>query len=194
VLATLSTNTYIRSVVSILIDNNLLLRSYHVEDARDLFQAVNESRAHLRPWLIWVDSTTKQEHSLQFIQMSLQQQHSQEALALGIFYNRKIIGGIGMHHWDHVLEKAYLGYWISKEYEGQGIVNKCLERFIDFIFDKVGLNKLEIHFIPSNKRSACVAERLGFKVEGVLRDSYVVNGVFTDIVITGLLKKEWHDK
>lgn len=181
-------------MVSILIDDNLLLRSYHVEDARDLFHAVNESRAHLRPWLIWVDSTTKQEHSLQFIQMSLQQQHSQEALALGIFYNRKIIGGIGMHQWDHVLEKAQLGYWISKEYEGQGIINKCMERFIDFIFDKVGLNKLEIHFIPSNKRSAATAERLGFKVEGVLRDSYVVNGVFTDIIITGLLKKEWHDK
>jgi ribosomal-protein-serine acetyltransferase len=165
-----------------------------LEDAAELFRAVNESREHLRPWLVWVDSTTKQEHSLQFIQVSLQQQNNQEALALGIFHKRKIIGGIGMHEWDHVLEKAQLGYWVSKDFEGKGIITTCLERFIDFLFDKVGLNKLEIHFVPANNRSATIAERLGFKVEGVLRDSYVINGAFTDLVVTGLLKKEWHDR
>jgi ribosomal-protein-serine acetyltransferase len=180
-------------VVSILIDDNLLLRSYHVEDANDLFRAVNSSREHLRPWLLWVDATTKLEHSVQFIQMSLQQQHHQEALALGIFYNRNIIGGIGLHQWDHALEKAQLGYWISKEFEGKGIVTACLERFIDFVFDKVGLNKLEIHFVPGNKRSATIASKLGFKTEGIIRDSYIMNGAFTDLVVTGLLKKEWHD-
>lgn len=159
-----------------------------------MFRAVNESREHLRPWLVWVDSTTRQEHSLQFIQVSLQQQNNQEALALGIFHKRKIIGGIGMHEWDHVLEKAQLGYWVSKDFEGKGIISTCLERFIDFLFDKVGLNKLEIHFVPSNTRSATIAKRLGFKVEGVLRDSYVINGSFTDLVVTGLLKKEWLDR
>lgn len=181
-------------MVSILIDDNILLRSYQTDDAGDLFRTVNDSREHLRPWLIWVDATTKPEHSQQFIQTSLQQQHSQEALALGIFYDRKLVGGIGMHLWDHVLEKAQLGYWISKEFEGKGIVTKCLERFIDFLFDKVHLNKLEIHFIPNNKRSAAVATKLGFKTEGILRDSYIVNGTFTNLVITGLLKKEWHDR
>lgn len=181
-------------MVSILIDDNLLLRSYNPEDAPELFRAVNESRAHLRPWLVWVDATTKQEHSLQFIQVSMQQQHNQEALALGIFYKRKIIGGIGMHDWNHVLEKAQLGYWISKDFEGKGIITTCMERFIDFLFDKVGLNKLEIHFVVTNKRSAVIAEKLGFRTEGVLRDSYVMNGVFTDLVVTGLLKKEWYDR
>ncbi|MBN9483434.1 MAG: hypothetical protein BGO70_13210 [Bacteroidetes bacterium 43-93] len=178
-------------MVSILIDDSLLLRSYQLEDAAELFRSVNESRAHLRPWLVWVDATQKQEHSMQFIQQSLVQQHNQEALALGIFHNRKIIGGIGMHHWDHVLEKAQLGYWISKEFEGRGIIHRCMLRFIDFLFDKVNLNKIELHFIPANKRSAAVAERLGFKIEGIIRDSYVQNGRFTDLVVTGLLKAEW---
>ncbi|MBS1774478.1 MAG: GNAT family N-acetyltransferase [Bacteroidetes bacterium] len=178
-------------MVSILIDDNLLLRSYHVEDAQELFRAVEDSRQHLRPWLVWVDSTIRPEHSLQFIQQSLHQQHSQEALALGIFHNRKIIGGIGMHQWNHYLKKGQLGYWIAKEYEGKGIVHKCMVRFIDFLFDTAGLNKVEIRFIPTNTRSAALAERLGCKVEGVLRDSYIVNGGFTDLVVTGLLKSEW---
>lgn len=67
-------------MVSILIDDNLLLRSFTAEDAPALFRAVDESRAHLRPWLRWVDATTKQEHIMQFIQRTLQQLNNQEAL------------------------------------------------------------------------------------------------------------------
>lgn len=168
------------------------MRSYELEDANDLFIAVDSSRQHLRHWLDWVDKTTKPEHTLQFLQQAIQNQNSQEGLALGIFYKRHIIGGIGMHHWDHTLKKAQLGYWISKEFEGKGIIHECLLRFIDFLFNKVGLNKIEIHFIPENKRSAKVAERIGCKIEGVLRQSHLRNGKLEDIIITGLLKTEWH--
>jgi RimJ/RimL family protein N-acetyltransferase len=67
-----------------------------------------------------------------------------------------------------------------------------MQRFIPFLFDKVGLNKIEIHFIPANVRSAKIAERLGFKIEGIIRDSYVQHGQFTDLVVTGLLRSEWN--
>jgi ribosomal-protein-serine acetyltransferase len=178
-------------MVSILIGDDLLLRSYELEDAAELFRAINESRAHLRLWLEWVDDTTKQEHSLQFIQQSLQQLHNQEALALGIFHKRKIIGGIGMHHWDHRVKKVQIGYWISKEYEGKGIITKCTYRLIDFLFDKLGLNKVELHFVSNNKRSAAIADRLGCLIEGMNRQSSLLNGKLEDVVITGILKKEW---
>lgn len=177
-------------MVSLTIDNNLLLRTYEVGDAEELFEVINGDRRHLHPWLEWVDKTTKPEHSLQFIQQSLHQQNMQEALALGIFYDGKIIGGAGMHHWDLATKRAQIGYWISKEYEGKGIVTKCLIKFIDFLFDKIGLNKIEIHFLPANSRSAKVATRLGFKVEGVIRQSIMRNGLPEDMVVTGLLKSE----
>jgi len=178
-------------VVSILIDDELLLRSLQPGDAQELFSTVDASRDHLRPWFPWVDLTTKPEHSLQFIQQSLVQQHNQEAIALGIIYNRKLIGSMGMHNWDHNLKKAQLGYWIAKEYEHKGIIHTCLKGFIDFLFEKAGLNKVEIHFMVSNKRSAAVAERLNFKVEGIIRQNYLLHGAFHDIVVTGLLRSEW---
>lgn len=178
-------------MVSILIDNEMLLRSFQPDDAPELFRAVNESRQHLRPWFDWVDQTNKIEHSLHFIQKSLHELQYQESLALGIFYKSHIIGSIGVHHWDHTTKRAELGYWIAKKYEGKGILNKCLIRFIDFLFNKAALNKIEIRFMPSNSRSARVAERLGFKTEGLIRQSSIRNGKLEDIVITGLLKTEW---
>ncbi len=178
-------------MVSIKVDNNLELRTFSAEDAAALFEAINKNKSHLHPWLPWVNKTTKPEHSAEFIQLSADQQHNQEALALGIFYDGHIIGGTGMHHWDKETKNAHIGYWLSKEYEGKGIINKCLVKFIDFLFGKAGLNKIEIRYVPRNKRSANVAQRLGFRTEGILRQSVINNGLTEDLVVTGLLKSEW---
>lgn len=178
-------------MVSITVDENLLLRSYTADDADELFHVIDSSRKHLHPWLDWVDKTIKPEHTRQFIQRSVQQSNNQEGLALGIFYDGKIVGGVGMHNWEHEIRRAQIGYWLSKEFEGKGVMKKCLAKFIEFLFDKAGLNKIEIHFLPGNKKSASVANALGFKVEGVIRQCIVRNGMPQDKVIAGLLKSEW---
>jgi len=180
------------TLASIIIDNELLLRSYEVDDFQELYNAINNSRRHLAPWLNWVSKTTKPEHSLQFIRKSQDQMHDQEALALGIFFKDKVIGGIGMHEWDQATKKAQLGYWIATEYEGKGIILKSLIPFVDYLFEKTGLNKIEIHYVAANKRSAKVAARLGFIIEGIIRQSCLRNGIMEDIVITGLLRNEWN--
>lgn len=177
-------------MVSIIVDEHTRLRTYEAADAEELFTVINLSRRHLHNWLSWVDKTTKPEHTLQFIELAAQRQRNQEALALGIFYDDKIIGGVGMHNWDHDTKRAQVGYWICKEHEGKGIVTKSLLKFTEYLFHKVALNKIEIHFIPANKRSAKVAARLGFKTEGVIRQSTLRNGMPEDMVVTGLLKNE----
>jgi ribosomal-protein-serine acetyltransferase len=180
-------------MISIQVRKDLLLRTLYTEDARELFSVVNQHRQHLRPWLNWIDSNTTVEHTIQFIQLTLQQQENQEGFVLGIFQNDKIIGEVGMNNWNHTLKKAQIGYWLTADHEGKGILNECLCMFLDFLFDTVGLNKIEIHFIPQNQRSAKVAERLGCKVEGLLRQSYLRNGMLEDLVVAGLLRKEWKE-
>jgi ribosomal-protein-serine acetyltransferase len=177
--------------VELIIDEHLLLRTYKTEDAENLFHAVNNSRAHLRPWLDWVNKTTRPEHSLRFIQDSLHDIHTQQSMAMGIFHSGNLIGGIGMHKWDQDLKIAQAGYWLTKEYERKGIITQSLIKFIDYLFDHLGLNKIEIRFVVGNKRSAKVAERLNCKVEGIIRQSFMLNGKPEDLVITGLLRNEW---
>jgi len=178
-------------MVSILIDETILLRSYQPDDAAALFRVTDASRRHLRPWLGWVDNTTRQEHSLQFIQQSLLELNQQQSLSLGIFRHQQIIGGIGMYNWDQQLKKAQVGYWIAQDFEGQGIVTRCAGRFVDFLFDRLKLNKIELHYALTNKRSAAVCERLGAKTEGIIRTGCLVNGMPEDMVITGILRTEW---
>jgi len=178
-------------MVSLVVDEHLMLRTYTREDARELLLVVDKNRAHLRPWLTWVDTTTRPEHSLEFIERYSALLHNQEGIALGIFYDGHIVGGLGMDQWNHQLRKASIGYWIAKEYEGKGILSKCLTHFLNFSFEQLRLNKIEIHFIAANSRSATIAKRFGAKIEGVLRDSYLLNGKLEDLIIAGILISEW---
>lgn len=181
-------------MVTIPVSSDIVLRSYNTEDAEALFAAVNNSRKHLSPWLNWVSKTTKPEQSLEFIRNAQRDAHDQRGLALGIFYNNAVAGGIGMLQWDHDVKKAQVGYWIACEYEGKGIVSQSLLCFLQFLFEKLNLNKIELQYVAANKRSARVAERMGFKIEGVLRQSFIRNGIVEDLVITGLLKSEWKQR
>lgn len=178
-------------MATIKIDGQLELKTYEIDDFQALFDSINSSRQHLGQWLSWVAKTTRAEHSLEFIQQAQHQLHTQQALAMGIFLNGTIVGGVGMHDWSHDTKRAQIGYWICKEHEGKGLVTRSLQGLINYLFGITGLNKIEIHYVPANRRSALVAERLGFRLEGVIRQSTMRNGVAEDIVVTGLLKNEW---
>lgn len=172
----------------------LILRNYQEEDAPSLFAAVEENRAHLRPWLIWVDATQKEMHSLEYIRNARQEQYDQQSIAFGIFREDRLIGGLGMHQWDRRLRKAQLGYWLAQAETGKGIMTGCIGVLMNYLFDRLDLNKLELHYLPGNMKSAAVAQRLGFRVEGVLRDSFLMNGTLHDLVLAGLLKKEYRHR
>lgn len=174
------------------IDEHIVLRPYEVADFEELFAAVDRSRQHLGRWLPWVSATTRKEHSMEFIQKSMQELNDQESLVMGVFYDGAIIGGVGMHEWHHDTKRAQIGYWIDKEYEGRGVVTRCLQGFISYLFSVVGLNKIEIQYVVANKRSGAVAERLGFVIEGLIRQSALRNGIAEDVVVTGLLRQEWN--
>ena len=102
-----------------------------------------------------------------------------------------MIGGIGMHDWDHYLNRAQIGYWMVPALQGKGIMQECASRFISFLFEKLKLNKVEIHYLPANTRSAALAARLGAQVEGIIRHSVMVHGKPEDLVISGILRSEW---
>lgn len=178
-------------MVSILVDDDLLMRSWTAEDAPAHFLAVEENRAHLRPWLPWAERSTKPEHSAQYIQLTQALAAKGEAIHLGIFYAGRVIGGAGLHDCDARVRSASVGYWIAKDFESRGIMRQCLSRLVDFAFDSWGLQRLELRCAKGNVRSAALAQRLGFVQEGMLRRAYSRQGAAEDLLVMGLLREEW---
>lgn len=178
-------------MIQFTVSDELRMRTYLREDAGILFKAANDNRAYLRPWISWIDRVHNEADALELIQQGLIQLERQEALILAIFKNEELVGGMGMHAWNHDLKKAEIGYWLCEKETGKGMITLVAKVFLKYLFQEVALNKVELCHLPANTRSAAVASRLGFQVEGVLRESFLLHGRLQDIVLQGLLKREW---
>ena len=181
-----------RPLLRIKIDEDTDLRIYEERHAREVAELVDQNRAYLRQWLPWVDSSRTVEDSKAFIQNSLQQFARNEGFQLGVWYRGELAGGIGYHPIDWADRKAEIGYWLGEAFQGKGLMTKACSTLVTYAFDELGLYKVEIHCATENIRSCAIPKRLGFKQEGVLRDAEWLYDHFVDLVVFGMLAKEWH--
>lgn len=117
-----------------------------------------------------------------------------KGLGVGIWYKDDLAGGVRYHEIDWSNRMTELGYWISEGFEGKGLVTKTCRVLIDYAFNELGLNRIVISCSAENQKSRAIPERLGFKQEGILRQSELLQDRFVDMLIYGLLVKEWQDK
>ncbi|SIO46713.1 GNAT family N-acetyltransferase [Chitinophaga niabensis] len=173
------------------VNDTTLLRQLQPEHAPDLFLAVNTSRKALRKYLPWVDYNTTEEHSLRFIELMLRKASEQDAIAFGIWHGGHLCGVIDLHDWDHPLQKAEIGYWLTESFQGKGIVTNSCRTIISYAFAALRLNKVEIRFVLQNEKSAQIPIKLGFSKEGILRQSAKLHGHYVDMVVMGMLRRDW---
>lgn len=170
----------------------LEIRLFEERHAPAVFALVNQERAYLRRWLPWVDTTETADDTLAFIRSSLQHFAAGDGIASGIWYEDRFAGSIGMHNVSKLFRKAEIGYWVAESFQGKGIVTDCCRVLVGHMFGELDLNRAEIHCAVSNTRSAAVARRLGFQLEGTLREANLAAGRFHDMHVFGMLQKEWH--
>jgi ribosomal-protein-serine acetyltransferase len=99
---------------------------------------------------------------------------------------------IGLHDIDWVNRKTEIGYWISQEYQGLGIISRSCRALISYTFEHLKLHRLEIQCAKQNLASRRIPEKLGFQQEALLRESIFLHGEFSDLILYGLLASQWH--
>jgi ribosomal-protein-serine acetyltransferase len=178
--------------LTVLIDwdlgQGLRVRSMDPGDADALYALVEANRDRLRPWMPWEPSTTAPEVTRAFIEVA--RRSATDVEANGLWADAELAGTIGMSV-DTLANAGSLGYWIAREHEGRGLVSRAAERFLVFAFDELRLHRVEVHAAVANARSRSVAERLGMRQEGVLRDAERVHDGYHDMVVYGILEDEW---
>ncbi len=99
----------------------------------------------------------------------------------------------------------FKGLWYMPGYEigyriygprdrGKGFASEALELFVDFMFRSKQINRLEIEADVDNVGSKRIAEKCGFKVEGIKKQSSFLNGRYRDNVLLALVKEDYFNK
>ena len=103
--------------------------------------------------------------------------------------NGKLTGAIGLEI-EEQDQNAELGYWLGRNYWGQGICSEAAAEVVRFGFETLALHKIHAHHMTRNPASGRVLEKIGMKKEGLLRSHVRKWGVFEDIEIYGMLASD----
>lgn len=99
------------------------------------------------------------------------------------------IGCIGIS--KHARHKhGELGYWIGKDYWGQGYATEAARRMIQFAFDDLDLYRVYAFYFKRNPASARVMEKAGMQYEGTMRQHYERWGEYLDVGYYGILRAD----
>jgi len=169
------------------VDENISLSLLEDRQANALFELVDANREHLREFLGWLDLNNSSEDSLDFIKSEVDKRIRSEALTLTIHVNHELKGLLALNTIDHLNHNASIGYWISKDAQGQGIMTKSVKKLIELSFEKLRLHRLEVRCAVHNNKSQKISERLGFQKEGVLKEAISHYGHYFDAYIYALL-------
>ena len=168
----------------------VLIRPYRESDAQALMDAVSESREHIRPWLGFADAHQTLDESHDWI---IQQQAKfllREDMTLSLWERagNRMLGGIGLHIHDWKARSFEIGYWLRVSTTGHGYVTEAVKLLTDYLFTQLDANRVEIRCDARNTASAAVAQRLGFVLEGRLRNQGVdTSGGLRDLLVFALV-------
>jgi [ribosomal protein S5]-alanine N-acetyltransferase len=90
--------------------------------------------------------------------------------------------------------QAELSFWLAVEMWGQGYMSEALKPMLRFGFEDLDLNRLYAYHMTRNPGSGKVLQRNGFVQEGLLRQRVRKWGVFEDVKLWAILRRDWHSE
>tara|TARA_Y100000768_G_scaffold41700_1_gene27340 strand:- start:2139 stop:2738 length:600 start_codon:yes stop_codon:yes gene_type:complete len=181
----------IRPSPLLVVDDQLSLSILSLSDAREIFKLVDENRIYLRKTLPWLDEVNSLDEQISYISHCISDYELYKGIMYSISSDGDIIGTIGLNSIDYENRSCGVGYWVSEEFAGKGIATRCCSRLIDHCFNDLNLHRFVLEAAIENIASCRVAEKLGLRLEGVIKDREWLYDRFLDANLYAVTKPEW---
>ena len=173
------------------LDDDRWLRLPEESDADELYELTAANRETLAEWMPWAAGATLVT-TREFIRLRRLGFARNGGFSPVIIERDRIVGSIGFPVVDRDQRSCEIGYWLGRSAQGRGTATLAVRALIDHAFGAWKLHRVVIHAGVGNARSRAVAERLGFTLEGVLRQAErYPDGRYIDLAVYGLLVSEW---
>jgi [ribosomal protein S5]-alanine N-acetyltransferase len=108
--------------------------------------------------------------------------------------DRSFCGVIEIRDIEREHSQAELSFWLAVDMWGQGYMSEILEPTLRFGFEDLDLNRLYAYHMTRNPGSGKVLQKNGFVREGLLRQRVRKWGVFEDVNLWAILRRDWHSE
>ena len=105
--------------------------------------------------------------------------------AIGIFQVRELEPGFGTAEW---------GFAIGSPFWGTGVFQDGAELVLEFVFETLGVHRLEARAAVKNGRGNGALLKIGAVQEGLLRKSFLKDGQYLDQALYAIVEDDWRDR
>lgn len=149
----------------------LIIRAPKVGDTVDVWTAIRDSHETLAQWMPWAQEVPQLASTEENIRQAVADFITRKDLRLLIFLKEtgEFVGSSGLHRINWAIPKFEIGYWLDQSMEGKGYMTEAVAAITSFAFRELGARRIEIRCDEENSKSRSVAERVGYELEGVLR-------------------------
>lgn len=176
------------------VDEEIVIEIMQQHHKDELYALIDTNRDYLRKWLLWVDKRKSAEDLEPIIPIWIRNYADNNGFDAGIRYNGNLVGMIGLHYIDWKNKCTSIGYFLSENAQGKGIISRSVSSLLDYIFYQMNLNRVQIQCAVNNVKSKAIPEKLGFSTEGITRDGQWLYDHYEDLVTYSLLAADWQQK
>jgi ribosomal-protein-alanine N-acetyltransferase len=170
------------------------LRYPRVPDYLQWSRLRGESREFLTPWEpVWATDELSKGAFRRRLKRYQRETRLDTAYAFFVFraIDDVLLGGCTLSNVRRgVTQCCALGYWIGERFAGQGHMYDAVRALVPFIFNTLGLHRIEAACLPANEPSKNLLAKIGFRQEGVAVRYLQINGDWRDHVLFALLAEE----
>ncbi|BCB03604.1 GNAT family N-acetyltransferase [Bacillus sp. KH172YL63] len=182
-------NPVLLDIPEIIETERLVLRMPKPGDGTVVNGAIKASINELRPWLGFV----QEEPSVEDTETNTVEAHANFLTRASLRYlifkkgTNEFIGSTGFHNIDWNVPKFEVGYWIDTRMGGHGYMVEAVGKLTEFALSELKGKRVEIRCESTNMKSRAIPEKLGYELEGILRneDLSVDNERLTDTCVYG---------
>ncbi|KGP73420.1 GNAT family N-acetyltransferase [Pontibacillus yanchengensis] len=172
-------NPILKDIPTELETDRLKLRMPNPGDGQVVNEAIRASLQELQPWMGFANPAPTVEDT----EVNTREAHikflKREHLRYLVFLKEtgEFVASTGFHHIDWNVPKLEIGYWIHSKMSGNGYITEAVGKLTEFALNDLGCRRVAILCDYENMKSRAVPERLGYTLEGVLRnDDLSVDG------------------
>ena len=129
------------------------------------------------------------EEEKRFLRLNREKRKNKTEYNFSIIYKDKMVGGIGAKLDQHRKHIGEIGYFIDHDYWFKGIASGAVKLIEEFSFNRLQLTRIEIVTLKKNKASQRVAEKCGYRKEGIQRGKLILAGKYLDAYLYAKTKE-----
>jgi len=185
------------SLTTRLVTPRLVLRPPRTGDVTDIRRLLRANHEHLKPWNpappAGEDPSSITEVSKSVLRQRRDWKHGASFVFMLALRDRpeRLIGKIALNGvMRGAMHGAYLGYWMSDDQLGKGLITEGISAVLDFAFGSAGLHRIQAAIMPRNERSLRVIEKLAFRREGYAERYLQIAGKWEDHILFARTREE----